>query len=310
MKGSFDRFRQIVLSQIPRLLGLGDRDPFSETYGCFDRVFWHYRLIDFPNARFQEACWPLSLLYRHSFEGNLYYQNEKVRQWTEAAIRFWASHRHRDGSLDEAYPNERGFCVTAFSTFAVTEAMLLLQIRVPNLEKTGRWLLGHDQPFVANQMAASAVALLNLYQLTNEKRYLRASQERISTLLSSQDETGFFPEYGGADIGYLSLTLACLAHYWRQTKEGPLWESMGRALKFLEERVEEDGHYDYRQTSRKTQFLYSYGLAISDSPPLERLTQGLEQGTLLNPVWLDDRYFIQLTTDYLETYLLSWESRR
>lgn len=303
---SLDRFRGVVLSQIPRVLGLGDRDPSSETYGCFDRTYWHYRLIDFANVRFQEASWLLALLYSTNFEGNLYYRNEKIKQWTEAAIRFWISQRHRDGSFDEAYPNERGFCVTAFSTLAVTESMLLLGSDLESsLEKTGEWLSRHTNPDVSNQMAASAWALLNLYRLTHEKRYLSASQEKLSVLLSSQDPSGYFAEYGGADLGYLSVTISYLAHYWKRTQEASLLKSIRRAVAFLEEKVDEEGNYDCSRGSRKTQFLYPYGAAVTESPLLERLSRGLERGTVLNPVWLDDRYFTQLTIDYLETYLFS-----
>ena len=302
MRESFEMLRQIALGQVPRALGLGDRDPSSETYGCFDRMYWHYKLIDFPNARFQEVCWLLALLYSQNFEGNSYYQNEKVKEWVGSAIRFWAGIRHRDGSVDEAYPNERGFCATAFSTFAVTEAMLLLGHSEPSLENTGKWLSSHDAVAVSNQTAAAALALLNLYQLTREKRYLHTSREKISDLLSRQDATGYFPEYGGADIGYHSLTLAILCRYWKRTKEIPLEEPIRRGIRFLEERIDETGNYDYRQTSRKTQFLYSYGLCGAERL-LGHLTAGLERGVVLNPAWMDDRYFIQLTTDYLETYL-------
>ncbi len=310
MKESLERIHEIVLSQVPRVLGLGDRDPSSETFGCFDRGYWHYKSIDFPNTRYQEACWLLALLYQGNFDGNIYYQNGQVKQWAEAAIEFWISRRHRDGSVDEAYPNERGFCATAFTCWAVTEAMLLLRRSDgERLEKTGKWLMRHNNPDVSNQMAAAACALLNLYHLTSNTPYLRASEEKLSRLLSSQESSGYFPEYGGADVGYLSLIVGCLAHYWKRTKDPVLLESLKRALGFLEERIDEKGHYDHHRMSRKTQFLYSYGVAFFGSPVFERICRGLEEGTLLNPVWLDDRYFMPLTTDYLETVLWALSER-
>ena len=54
-----DLFAQEALKQIPKLLTLLDRNPHSPTYGCFDRNFWHYKIIDFP-SRSDSACVRLS----------------------------------------------------------------------------------------------------------------------------------------------------------------------------------------------------------------------------------------------------------
>jgi len=39
-----------AVTQIPRILSLEDRNPFSKTYGCFDRRFWLDKAADFPTA--------------------------------------------------------------------------------------------------------------------------------------------------------------------------------------------------------------------------------------------------------------------
>ena len=52
-----------ALQQIPQLLTLQDRNPHSPTYGCFDRNFWQYRLVDFPTGMAQEFVYPLALAY-------------------------------------------------------------------------------------------------------------------------------------------------------------------------------------------------------------------------------------------------------
>ena len=33
-------------------------NPHSPTYGCFDRNYWHYRIIDFPSGMAQEFVLP------------------------------------------------------------------------------------------------------------------------------------------------------------------------------------------------------------------------------------------------------------
>ena len=45
----------------PKILTLQDRNAHSPTYGCFDRNFWHYKIIDFPSGMAAEFVWPLAL---------------------------------------------------------------------------------------------------------------------------------------------------------------------------------------------------------------------------------------------------------
>lgn len=71
----------------------------------------------------------------------------------------------------------------------------------------------------------------------------------------------------------------------------------------MAERVQEDGSYDLGGTSRQTQFLYPFGLAVINSDVVRRLLNGLNANRIIHPGWLDDRYVIQLTTNYLQTYL-------
>ena len=50
-----------ALADIPKILTLQDRTPVSPTYGCFDRAYWHYRMMDFPCGMSQEFVLPLAL---------------------------------------------------------------------------------------------------------------------------------------------------------------------------------------------------------------------------------------------------------
>ncbi len=56
-----DLFAKEALAQIPKILTLQDRNPHSPTYGCFDRTFWQYKVIDFPAGMSQEFVYPLAL---------------------------------------------------------------------------------------------------------------------------------------------------------------------------------------------------------------------------------------------------------
>src|SRR6187549_1757076 len=103
MAASEDRnvFAREALALIPKILTLQDRNAHSPTYGCFDRNYWHYKIIDFPSGMAAEFVWPLALVYSLDIPDNPYYQQPAVRQWIEAGIRYAARSAHPDGSCDD-----------------------------------------------------------------------------------------------------------------------------------------------------------------------------------------------------------------
>ena len=161
----FNLFSRKTMGLIPRFIGFLDRDENSESYGCFDRYYWLYRQKDFPNIRFQECAYLFALLYSYDFPGNKYFNKKILFEWTKASINYiYNSIARRDGSFDELYPNERSFCGTSFTTYLITEAAILLAIDIPNnIRKTGQWLLKNNNTELTNQMAASVMALYNIY---------------------------------------------------------------------------------------------------------------------------------------------------
>ena len=294
----------LALGQIPRILGLGDRDERSETFGCFDRYHWHYKLLDMPNARFQEVVLLLALLYKNRFQGNIFYKKEKTLEWAIGAIDYWVALSNKDGSVNEVYPNERSFCGTSFSTYAISEAIIILQLgKRYDLESMGNWLKRHNNLEVSNQVAGAILALQNIFSITGKEEYKKAAENKLEKLVSKQQETGVFPEYGGSDIGYHTLTLSCLAKYYKKTENRSLKGPLEKATRFCERAIRENGTYDYSDTSRKTQFIYPHGLAIMKSSVIERHVKGLRNNEVLSPAWMDDRYVIPLTVDYLQTFL-------
>src|SRR5262245_56533957 len=94
-------FARAALAEIPKILTLLDRNPHSPTYGCFDRNFWHYRLIDFPSGMAQEMVLPLALAHEIPFPDNPYHRQPAIKQWSEAGILYAARSAHRDGSCDD-----------------------------------------------------------------------------------------------------------------------------------------------------------------------------------------------------------------
>ncbi|RJP19010.1 MAG: hypothetical protein C4527_27750 [Candidatus Omnitrophota bacterium] len=297
-------YGKIALSQAHRLLGFGDRESDSKTYGCFDRYYWHYRQTDFVNARFQEVCHFLACLYQYHCPENQFYKNNCIREWAIAAMQFWEQLQRKDGSFDEYWPFERSFVATAFSLAAVAETCRLLSCPPPvdAMQKACQWLSLHDNTLVLNQMAGASLALATCGAVLQEEQWLQKAAEKMQCLLSHQSPDGYFEEYGGYDIGYLTINLSYLARYARLTQNHRVRDAAFCAFRFLDDKIRENGTYDYHQTSRKTQYFYPYGFfAFEQWDLLARHRHGLANNEALNPAWMDDRYCLPLTIDYLMT---------
>ena len=300
-------FLKIARMVLERILGFGDREPSSPTFGCYDRYYWHYKLHDLPNARLQEAILYLSRIRPFVLE----VARSSISKWIRGGIEFWSRQRHSDGSVDEIYPWERSFCATAMSCQAVTAAWLNLDIR-PEVDftHTGHWLTVNSNADVTNQMAAACLALYRIFQITGERRFEQAAYNKFLAIARRQMSNGCYREYDGADIGYATITLSLLGQYAQMSELQEVWDSMRRCEFFLRSVVDMDGRYRYEDTSRQTQFLYPSGLARLNSPIVERIIDGLRNNRIINPLWLDDRYCIPLATDYLDAYLALTKSEK
>jgi hypothetical protein len=263
-------YRRLTLEGARRMLSRLDRRPWSPTYGCLDREYWRYKtLLEFPRVVFQAPVLSLAVLYRTPFEGNDLAGNGEVLEWVRAALAFWFDARHADGSVDEWYLNERSFCATAYTTAAIVETLLVVRDQLSaDVERAARqrvepsvaWLAVNANPLVANQMAASLVALDGAHRLTGDARWRVAYERRRAELLALQHPEGWFSEYGGADPGYSLLTLDALAHVWLRAHDPALEAPLERLLAFCAVMLNPDGTAGGEQGSRATIHCFPYGI--------------------------------------------------
>lgn len=305
-----------VLSQAERLLGLMDRTPGSATYGCLDRQYWHYATTDFPCAEQQESALTLAHLYKIEHAANPYQGSPLLLEWIVAALDFWCAIQHRDGSFSEWYPHEKSMSVTPFSSYAISETLLVLGDSLPNrqrvlacLEKAAAWLIKAKDLRVANHYAASPLALYNISLLSNDQGYAQAAKAILKGLAALQDEEGWFQEYGGADIGYTSVTIYYLANYYRKTGDALARSLLERAVAFCWHFAHPDGSFGGEYGSRNTEYILPHGLEIiaNDLPQAAALClllrQSLAQGRHVGPRQMDDRYLAYLSYAYLQAYV-------
>ena len=113
---SYNPYLEEIKSNLPRILALFDRDSTSHSHGMGDRYFWAWGLIDFGNGTFQGAAHGMARLWK---SGLWPYPTSSVAFVARINAMIHASCRliRRDGSLEEAFPYEGSYCVTALVSF-------------------------------------------------------------------------------------------------------------------------------------------------------------------------------------------------
>lgn len=264
MKGYID----YVLNNAQRVMTQIDRDSDSLSYGSCDRNYWHLKIRDFSSAILQQTSLTMALLYKYEFEGNIYYNNENVYQWSIAALKYLSQIQLPDGSFNEYYPFEHGYPPTAFILFAGCYTYQVLELNdciiLSTLEKTGKYLSTHYETSAYNQELAAIAGLYLLYEITGNQLYKKASQEKLTIVLSKQSSDGWFPEQGGADIGYSSVALDMLTEYYWHSKDKIVLEPINKLISFLKYFVHPDQTIGGEYGSRNTTYLMPNGFATME----------------------------------------------
>lgn len=311
-------YAQTALAAVPRLLGAIDRNPFRPTFGCMDRQYWHYRTAAFPSAMYEEGVLPLALAYTQALPGNPWCGHQHVADLAVAALRFAAKSSHPDGSCDDYYPFERALGAAVFSLQAAARAYELLQLRdaavLQWIERRARWVARHDESGrLTNHHALAALALLRVWQITGDGWYRDAAERKLQQVLAAQHAEGWFEEYGGADPGYQTVTIDCLAKCRRLLGDSRLDAPLESAVRFARWFLHPDGGYGGHYGSRGTQQFYPHGMELlaggnADAAELaDGFLASLRHGTFARLD--DDRMFIHRLGNLIEAYL-DWSPHR
>lgn len=309
-------YGRAVLAQLPRMLSQIDRNPHSPTYGCCCRNFWHYRIEDIANSQLQEVVLALAGAYRLDQPWNPWAGSPQLLRWIEAALSFWTRIQRPSGCFDEVYRGQDSYAATAFSTYCSTEAVLQLRDRldpevVASVTRSAahavEWLGSTREELAYNQIAGAAGAALNTARLTGQKRYEQVARDAVATLARAQREEGWFNEYGGADIGYSSLTIDYLARIWTRTGWNEAGEMATRLVEFLRYFVHRDGTAGGVHGSRNTEYLIPHGLELlaPEHAPARDLGTLLLRSLAEQPqrsvlTRLDDRYLCYLSGFFMQ----------
>jgi len=308
-----DLFAQSAIAQIPKILTLLDRNPHSPTYGCFDRNFWHYKIIDFPSGMAQELVYPLALAYDTNCPDNPFYQQTAIPNWVKAGILYAVQSSHKNGSCDDYFPFEQAAGASAFSLLACIESYQLLGLHdytaLKFFEKRGDWLAHHQESGrLTNHQALIVLCLEKLRRLLNSSKWDRARSLRLERILEWQSEEGWFPEYDRSDPGYLSFTISFLAQIYQFQTDIRLKEALIKAVDFASYFLHPDGSYGGEYGSRNTYNFFPDGFELVGHwyPPALEINDGFLQGLAngLSPCYSDDH----IIGHHSWNYLLAWRN--
>lgn len=295
-QSGFDRLLQEAL---PRLITQLDRDPDSPTYGCFDRDFWHYKIRDFSSIVLQQGAIALQTLSSSAGCSTAY--STRLTDWVNASLMFWARQQLSSGSFNEYYPNEEGFPPTAFSLFSVVLIHQMRGFPTPDptvakaIQKAVDWLLTVQEKKAFNQEATALAALTLAAVIPGVSVDNSRLDSRLDVFFTSQSGEGWFPEYGGADIGYLSVTIDALFVYFELTGDRRARTAMNRALHFISSLISVCGSTPVMINSRNTDYIAPYGIIrlAEKEPVARRVVEVLFDFGSNDPHFLcgtDDRY--------------------
>lgn len=305
----------IVLSIIPRVLSNLDRDPQSPTYGCFDRNHWQLKIRPFSSGALQQGCLTLAIVYSYNFEGNIYYKNEFIKRWITASIRFWQKIQNKNGTVDGYFKREGSFPATAFATCGVSESYKLLKLDdksiLQSLTASSSYLSKRVERFAVNQEIAAIYAIYNLYLLTKKEKFLDISSKRIENLKKIQSKEGFFREHGGADIGYLTVSLDYLAFLYEITRRQDIKTMCDKVVNYISYFIHPDGTLGGIYGSRNTEYFLPAGFEILSkdnalaSTIINKLLSNIIREEYLN-LSVDDRYLLYFVGSSFAKALLAY----
>ncbi|MBK9358221.1 MAG: hypothetical protein IPN08_12625 [Bacteroidales bacterium] len=254
-------FHPLINRNFPRILTQLNRDPNTIHYGSFDRNWWHYKIRDFSSIILQQGGYFLDLAAKLP-EYNDY--SKQLHEYAAAAVNFWAGRAVRKGAFEEYYPWENGYPPLAFSTLAVAKIILSQNLSVAKsgdaLKRAALKLQQRFEAKAANQQIAglAALALLNKINpgIVNSLTFGRLTEQTLAL----QSDEGWFTEYDGPDLGYLSVSLDCLWDLIDNTDDHRFVESATRAFRFLAELVIHNRGSVGMHNSRNTDYIVPYGI--------------------------------------------------
>ncbi|WP_145924818.1 hypothetical protein [Syntrophotalea acetylenivorans] len=271
-------------------------------------------MIDFGNGTYQGAAHGLARLLA---AGMLppEFSGQAILQRIDALFIGAGRLRRADGSMEEAFPFEASYCVTALAAYDLLSAVELLQEGFWDRSKVQgglevvkpmiEFLCQSDEvhAFISNHLATASAALFKWTRLTGEDGR-KKGEDLLQRILLEQSEEGWYREYQGADPGYQSLCTYYLADIYRMEPTSELRDSLERSLEFLWHFAHPDGSFGGLYGSRNTRFYYPAGIEYLSGSFLEAaslasfMRQSVQKNSVVTLAAMDESNLVPMFNSY------------
>lgn len=303
-----------VNNALPRLLALMDMDGTSKSYGVGDRFHWAWGLIDFGNGTFQGMAHGMARLWHAGLWPYATGRDSFLRR-IDALFQGAVRLTRPDGSLEEAFPHEGSFCVTALVAFDLLCTIDLLKSEV-STERINCWkaavrpmieylcVADETHALISNHLATAVAALTRWHGLTDDLTSERRAFELLARILRHQSDEGWLHEYEGADPGYQSLCTYYLADVHNLRPDWALSEPLARSVRFLWCFAHPDGSFGGLYGSRCTRFYYPAGIeALANAVPeaaalADHMARSIAANTVVTLAAMDEPNLVPMFNAY------------
>lgn len=255
-------FNPLIGRIYARILTQLNRDPHTAHYGSFDRNWWHYKIRDFSSIILQQGGFFLAMAAQLPAYREV---SDQLKEYARASAGFWAARAGRRGAFEEYYPWEDGYPPLAFSTLAVSGIILSLKPDTAPfrnaLKKAARKLQQRFEAKAANQQIAGLAALAALRKIDPDLVDKNTFERLTKQTLALQSDEGWFTEYDGPDLGYLSVSLDCLWDLYDYTGDRRFLDSATNAFRFLATLVIHNQGAIGMHNARNTDYIVPYGIS-------------------------------------------------
>jgi hypothetical protein len=264
-------YLDLIRSTLPRILSNLNSNKLHPLYGNSDRRYWSWRTIDFTNSTNQGVVDGMLKLY----DANLWPYSSHKDEFIERLISVFTATRkivRKDGSLEESFPYEKSWCVSALVSYNLAGALNNLKNLIDNdtydlckdtvqIIQTFVCKYPEKHAVIANHWGAASASLFRGYKLTGDAYLLNRANKFLETLLSFQNEDGAFMEYQGFDPGYQTLTMDYLADIYIEHGVKNIEKNIESSLNILDHFVLPDGSFGGNFGSRGTRIYYPGGIS-------------------------------------------------
>ena len=310
-------YLEILTANKAKLVNLFNRDEMSVTKGYGDRLHWGWKVSDFSNGTMQGGVHAMAhMLNLGVFEG----EEDKVLELISSSILAIEKIAKKNGSMEEAYPRENSFCVTALVAFDALWAIDLLGEKLaPSIKRNALEVLkplvkfitqnGEEHAIISNHLATGVAAIFKWNKLTGAES--NRGIELLDIIYKHQSEEGWYKEYEGADPGYQTLCTYYLACAYEDSKDERLLNSLQSSGEFLKYFVHPDGTIGGNYGSRNTEVFYPGGVVILSKylEVFNSIRTALEEGITNNKNLLPQNIDVGNYIPFLNSYAVAASHR-